>query len=1711
MSALAVKAQGDPIISEFMADNKTVLADEDGMFSDWIEIYNPDAAPVDLAGWHLTDNATKLNKWTFPSVMLEPGGFLMVFASSKNKAVAGHELHTNFSLSKEGEYLALIKPDGSTKASQFAPSFPSQSEDVSFGFAFNAANFISSGANTKYQVPPNAANDATWITAGFNDASWSGGTTGLGFGLLEPGITVTEIRSASSNLTNLAAVDSLLSGVGASQTDVRIRATINFLGEGADGHFGANQPFVIGGSYHLARGAGYLVIPAAGTYTFGISSDDGSRLRIDLNNDGDFNDAGEGVIIDDTNHGVGDHFGTVTFAAAGNYLFESLFFQNTGGDEFEFFAAPGTKTVFDSTFALVGDTEAGGLQAMSAPGSAAGGGAIIGTNVQSVMQNVRSSLYSRIPFNVAAGTSFDLLSLGMRYNDGFVAWLNGTELVRRNAPVSVDWQSAATSARDNLASLTTENINLTANRSLLHEGTNVLAIQGLNISAADNSFLVLPELRGGTFLGTTQAYFFTKATPGSLNSTPTSLGFLEDTKFSVKRGVYSAPISLHITCATPGSTIRYTLDGSEPGETNGTAVPAPDANSPADATLSISTTTVIRAAAFKTGYTPSNVDTNSYLFFGDVIQQSNNPINWPAPGNAINGQQSDYAMDPNIVNNASPTIGGPDKVIASLNSLPSVCLSLPVSSLMDATTGIYVNAYQDGFAWERPASLEMINDPNTEERGFQVRCGLRIRGGYSRSEQNPKHGFRIFFRSDYGAGKLNYPIFAGDDFAATEFDKFDLNCAQNYSWSFEGSNANLFLRDQWVNDAQLAMGAPSQHNRYIHLFINGLYWGVYGIQERPEADFAASYRGGSKTDYDVVKSEAGPYTINPTDGDLNAWQDMWNKSRACYFINKDLDPITHADHTYTVAEKNAAYFKMIGRAADGITPTSDPILLGENELIDYMLLAFLSGNTDAPLSAFLENNRPNNFFALRDRRGGSGFFYVAHDSEHTFDAPSAAADRTGPFNDPITGTWNDFTVSNAQFTHQDLAANKEYQMRFADRVFKHLVDSKGVLTAAANQARLAKRAAQLEVGMVGESARWGDSRTTPARTLVDWTTTKNNLLNNYFPSRNNTLLSQLRADGLYPSVNPPVMVPNGGMISSSTQVGMTSGAGTVYFTVNGADPRMVGGAVNPSAQVYIGGNPTTVTLIDTGADWKFRDDGVDLGTAWKEASYADAAWTKHGPSRLGFGEAVNGITDATTVSFVDADPVTAGIQKNITTYFRRSFTVTDPAGFLSVTLQIARDDGCVVYLNGKELGRSNMPLAPAVITSTTLAPANINTQALALAWNTIPVAITDFVSGTNVLAVEVHQNASNSPDLGFDLRLTTQQLSSGTPISMNIGVNKVRARLLDAGGNWSALNEQEFLVDAQVAATSNLIVSELMYHPTNPSVAEANAGFLSDQEFQWIELRNIGNQTIDLRGAYFFDGITYVFPDSGPITTLPSGGRILLVENIAAFQFRYGHNFDAMIAGEFSGALDHGGERLLLKNKSGNVILDFTYGDSSPWPTAADGTGYSLTYAPSSAMTPGVNTPASDPSNWRSSTLLGGTPASIEPINTFAAWKLLHSITSASGDEDGDGISNLYEYAAGTNPRQVSVEPLLTLELQADPSSGTQIANLQFRRNLSADDLVWTVEVSNSTNGTWLSNATSIPTELNNGDGIANMTCQIRLPITELGPRYFARVRVAHR
>ena len=174
-----------PVISEFVACNKASLLDGDHDSSDWIEIHNPTSTAIDLNGWYLTDDMNDPMKWQFPEVPLAPGGYLVVFASGKDRRDPAGQLHTNFALQTGGESVALVEPDGRTIVSAYR-DYPPQLADISYGVSGSAASEIATvllpqGADAKALVPRNSSLGLDWTKPGFNDAAWLAGKTGVGY------------------------------------------------------------------------------------------------------------------------------------------------------------------------------------------------------------------------------------------------------------------------------------------------------------------------------------------------------------------------------------------------------------------------------------------------------------------------------------------------------------------------------------------------------------------------------------------------------------------------------------------------------------------------------------------------------------------------------------------------------------------------------------------------------------------------------------------------------------------------------------------------------------------------------------------------------------------------------------------------------------------------------------------------------------------------------------------------------------------------------------------------------------------------------------------------------------------------------------------------------------------------------------------------------------------------------------------------------------------------------------------------------------------------------------------------------------------------------------------------------------------------------------------------------------------------------------------
>jgi hypothetical protein len=521
---------------------------------------------------------------------------------------------------------------------------------------------------------------------------------------------------------------------------------------------------------------------------------------------------------------------------------------------------------------------------------------------------------------------------------------------------------------------------------------------------------------------------------------------------SEKRGILKGPGQITLSTEAAGAQIFYTTDGTVPAPGSGRIYREP---------LEVTNTTILRAAGYREDRLVTEVDTHTYLFLADVLHQTgaDAPRTWGT--NQNQPVPADYAMDPEIVDDPRYRA----EMLPALRALPSLSVVATPKDLYDPASGIYANPRQSGEDWERAASVELL--PEGSEKGFQENCGLRIQGGWNRRpEESPKHAFRLVFRKKYGAGKLKQRLFerAGPE----EFDTLILRAGCNNTWlhwsGVERQRAD-YLRDQWMRDSYAAMGHPSARGRFVHLYLNGLYWGIYNLTERPDENFAAGQLGGEPKDYDARNGE------NLLSGDETAWKQLFALANGG----------VHEMEKYQALQA----------------------LLDVPAFVDFMLLNLYGANADW--------DHASNWYAARRRQPPGKFVFFVWDGERTLEELD---DNKLSFDDDVS----------PPRLFQKLRENADFCTLLGQRARQHLLGD-GALAPTVAAARFRHWSEQLDRAMVAESARWGDYRRDvhpykqPPYELYTrdqhWRPEVKRLLEEYFPKRSGKVLEQLQKVGLY--------------------------------------------------------------------------------------------------------------------------------------------------------------------------------------------------------------------------------------------------------------------------------------------------------------------------------------------------------------------------------------------------------------------------------------------------------------------------------------------------------------------------------------------------------------------------------------------------------------------
>ncbi len=667
------------------------------------------------------------------------------------------------------------------------------------------------------------------------------------------------------------------------------------------------------------------------------------------------------------------------------------------------------------------------------------------TDIREAMHGVSASAALRAWVEVPDEPA-DRAVLRAAYDDGFRVWIDGDLLIEANAG-----EGTALEAHDGGSE---EGFDLDA--ALFPAGLALLAFEALNLSADDDDLLFAPDL-ALQWITSGEPAFFSDPTPGEPNGSGWE-GIVEPPVVDVERGFYEAPFDLELGCETPGSTLVYTTDGTAPSLDNGTAFEPSSASESPSTSITIETTAVLRAAAFLEGWGDSPAIAHSYLFLDDVIHQpatiDGYATTWD--GTSQSAVAADYEMDPEVADDPAYT----EDLLAGLRAIPTLSVVMDPADLFGAADGIYVHSLQRGDEWERPASIELIE---TDDGGFHEHCGVRVHGyGWRYHAYTRKHAFRLEFRPEYGPRKLEYPLFP--DAPVDRFDSIVLRAQGSRGWQdFRDPEQSQYLRDAFARDTAVAMGKVDGHGRHVHLYLNGLYWGLYQMVERPDAGFGEEYFGGDDEDYDAINRRTT--TNEAIDGDLEAYDDL----------------LALADEDVTDPEVWAAIQGM----------------LDVDDLIDYMLIHQYTVNQDGPC-CFSHNNMRG----VRKREEGALWRWFVWDMEYSIWEAS---------HDTNIEVDIDGSISHV---YARLRLNDEFRARYAERAAMHLGEG-GALTVEAATARWEARSEEIEDAVVAESARWGDANREPPYTRdVEWMEERERLMGGFFPYRSAYLEQQLRDAGL---------------------------------------------------------------------------------------------------------------------------------------------------------------------------------------------------------------------------------------------------------------------------------------------------------------------------------------------------------------------------------------------------------------------------------------------------------------------------------------------------------------------------------------------------------------------------------------------------------------------
>lgn len=760
-------------INEIMSSNKSILVDAQGNTPDWIELYNSSDKPLNLEGFGLSDNASKLGKWVFPNLVIPPEGYLIVFASGLNTFVQ-NQPHTNFRIDSDGEEIILSDSQGNI-IDQI--EIPQLDVNISFGRKHDSLSQWVIFENPT----PGYPNSQEGI-ADFEATRWAGDSSVYINEVMADNISI--LQDEDGDYTDWIEI----CNNGASEVNM----ADFFLSGDIDDLFQWRFPDKI-----LKPGQN-LIVYCSGKNRSNPNNNLHSNFKINKTMENIYFSNKQGKIVDfaEIRNLPGDH---------------SLIRNSSRMWELSDQPTPGFP-----------NTDAGYHQFIEAnlKGSGITIWEVMSRN-NDVIPDENGNFYDWIEIKNTGDTEQNLGNYWLS-DDGrhLRKWKFPSFSLKPGEFVIVFLSSEYDGNQGDKY--------LHANFALSGKG------EMLYLSDSEGSIVQkvdIPELTPNISYGRIDNepgyFYFSRPTPGYPNdSTGRCTSYTEEPVFSENGGFFSSPIRLIISSNQDGATIRYTTDGSEP-----------NAYSPVfSGSITIDRTTVVRARAYKKGYLPSKVITNTYLF-------------------------------------------------EPMSGFATVSISTDPENLWSEDTGIYTfghnyepeypyhgaNFWQE---WEKPAHIEFFETDGT--LAFSLDAGISIHGEYTQALDQKSFG--IDARKKYGSRYINYPVFPEKQ--TTHYQSIVLrNSGQD--------NGNTKIRDVLISQLMKEYGLEYQAYRPSVLYLNGEYWGFYTLRESTDRHFIASCNPSiDKDNLDIIE---GDWRVHQ--GDRNNFLALQD-----YIKNHDMSIDEHYQH-----------------------------------------------------------------------------------------------------------------------------------------------------------------------------------------------------------------------------------------------------------------------------------------------------------------------------------------------------------------------------------------------------------------------------------------------------------------------------------------------------------------------------------------------------------------------------------------------------------------------------------------------------------------------------------------------------------------------------------------------------------------------------------------------------------------------------------------------